>query len=689
MEEINKREKRGLINMVGHVQKTLFGTLDDEDGETYNTQIRELQNSRVGMLKIIDKQTSKLKLTNSAFKDAQGMEIQLKSLNITCKNLETSLKRVWDQIDLLEIRTTITNLITTLLLLLQQLVFETDMVGEIIFAAQNGIIHSGIISTRELRMQLRDILISLPGQLKLPFDVNAISLYELSKTSKLAIVYMNVTLVFELIIPLLNPVELTLYHMIPLPVRREKLYMHLTPEFEYMAISKIHEYYLTISVTHLMKCRELTSITMCPETQPLRIGSAGLPCEVELFMKPTVVPATCTVKYLELTRSIYHKLKYHNKWIYIINTLDDVAVTCDQSDNAKNIQLRGVGILTLSEQCRAHTPQVVLTPSRHLKSVQYLDFIPPVNIPNVKIPLVPSFKFDNLLNHQTSIIKLNHISDFSKTIEELENAVQDEKNRSILQTTSGNTALRGNECKEYSEENFLRLVNLLAEFDPVLQTLLNNKENHIKYLSPTIQNELIGILASSLQEIICDEIRQCSCFAIIMDSTRDITKIEQVTVIIRYVLVDFENHLVKIKESFLGFFEIHHQGDVDYKNLISQLLHNLGFDINKCKGQGYDGATVMSGIYSGLQKRINDIVPNVIALRWALLALGEDNATAVRKKVLKKVCATRWEARHNAVFALKERIVDVLKTLTVISLTSKKNEEIVQSKSLQKKIENI
>ncbi|KAL4127125.1 hypothetical protein QTP88_011323 [Uroleucon formosanum] len=94
------------------------------------------------------------------------------------------------------------------------------------------------------------------------------------------------------------------------------------------------------NITHLMKCRELASITMCPETQPLRIGSAGLPCEVELFMKPTVVSATCAVKYLELTRSIYHKLKYHNKWIYIINTLDDVAVTCDQSDNAKNIQLR-------------------------------------------------------------------------------------------------------------------------------------------------------------------------------------------------------------------------------------------------------------------------------------------------------------------------------------------------------------
>lgn len=32
------------------------------------------------------------------------------------------------------------------------------------------------------------------------------------------------------------------------------------------------------------------------------------------------------------------------------------------------------------------------------------------------------------------------------------------------------------------------------------------------------------------------------------------------------------------------------------------------------------------------------------APKWALLALAEDNATAVRKKVLKRVCTTRWEA---------------------------------------------
>jgi len=38
------------------------------------------------------------------------------------------------------------------------------------------------------------------------------------------------------------------------------------------------------------------------------------------------------------------------------------------------------------------------------------------------------------------------------------------------------------------------------------------------------------------------------------------------------------------------------------------MYYNL--DINKCRGQGYDGASVMSGSFTGVQKRISDIIPN-------------------------------------------------------------------------------
>lgn len=53
------------------------------------------------------------------------------------------------------------------------------------------------------------------------------------------------------------------------------------------------------------------------------------------------------------------------------------------------------------------------------------------------IPLMPSVKLENVLIHQNLIVILNGISYFSKTIEELESTLQEEKDKDILQATSG------------------------------------------------------------------------------------------------------------------------------------------------------------------------------------------------------------------------------------------------------------
>ncbi|XP_025197435.1 uncharacterized protein LOC112596156 [Melanaphis sacchari] len=238
----------------------------------------------------------------------------------------------------------------------------------------------------------------------------------------------------------------------------------------------------------------------------------------------------------------------------------------------------------------------------------------------------------------------------------------------ILTLTAGNTALRGNEEKQYSEGNFLRTVKLVAEFDPILKS--------------------------------------------------DITKVDQVSIIIRYVIIDHEKHVLQVKESFIGFYKIDQHGAQEYENLIYKVLSDTNLDIKKCKGQGYDGASVMKGMYSGVQKRIIDKAPNATyvhccahnlnlvicdaaksssdalrffetiqskfnffsssAPRWALLAFGNET-NDIRKKTLKKLCPTRWEARHKSLFALKERFVDVLKSLSMILLTSHKSEEKIEN----------
>ncbi|KAE9544083.1 hypothetical protein AGLY_001772 [Aphis glycines] len=111
---------------------------------------------------------------------------------------------------IVEARTNINEQINTLNLLFQQLSFETDTICEIIIAAQGGIMHSSVIAVNELRKQFKDISLVVTKDQSLPFNLNQVSLYELSKISKCNIIYKNETLIFEIIIPLVNSVELTL-----------------------------------------------------------------------------------------------------------------------------------------------------------------------------------------------------------------------------------------------------------------------------------------------------------------------------------------------------------------------------------------------------------------------------------------------------------------------------------------------
>nr|CAI5821855.1 unnamed protein product [Callosobruchus analis] len=46
------------------------------------------------------------------------------------------------------------------------------------------------------------------------------------------------------------------------------------------------------------------------------------------------------------------------------------------------------------------------------------------------------------------------------------------------------------------------------------------------------------------------------------------------------------------------------------KTVILNLAKEYGIYLSKCRGQGYDGANVMSGVYGGLQTLIKEHAPN-------------------------------------------------------------------------------
>lgn len=115
---------------------------------------------------------------------------------------------------------------------------------------------------------------------------------------------------------------------------------------------------------------------------------------------------------------------------------------------------------------------------------------------------------------------------------------------------------------ERSNGNFLKLIQLLAEFDPVMQEhvrrILMKEEKKATYLSKNIQNELISIIFEKITSIIVEKVNQSKYYSIILDCTPDCSKTEQMTMIVRYVSIDQSSDNLKteviINESFWHLF---------------------------------------------------------------------------------------------------------------------------------------
>ncbi|CAB4033848.1 zinc finger MYM-type 1-like [Paramuricea clavata] len=123
-------------------------------------------------------------------------------------------------------------------------------------------------------------------------------------------------------------------------------------------------------------------------------------------------------------------------------------------------------------------------------------------------------------------------------------------------------------------------------------------------MSPKIQNELILTTSQLLRKSLVTEINECPFWSIVLDTTSDINRVDQLSVTARWVKVQNEN--VTIKETFLGFISVTDGTAAGLVETTCKYVEDIGLDMEKLRGQAYDGASVMSGVHNGVQKLIKD-----------------------------------------------------------------------------------
>ena len=133
------------------------------------------------------------------------------------------------------------------------------------------------------------------------------------------------------------------------------------------------------------------------------------------------------------------------------------------------------------------------------------------------------------------------------------------------------------------------------------------KKKGNKYTSHDIQNELIKVMATQILRNVISSLQQSPFLALMMDESTDVSNVEQVTYVIRWVDDKLEVH-----EEFVGLYSVPSIDSDTLMAVTKDVFLRMNMSFTKLRGQCYDGASVMKGSKSGIAVRICKEEPRAI-----------------------------------------------------------------------------
>ena len=242
---------------------------------------------------------------------------------------------------------------------------------------------------------------------------------------------------------------------------------------------------------------------------------------------------------------------------------------------------------------------------------------------------------------------------------------------------------------------------LIFELDPKLKDIYKRLPKNAKYISPDIQNEIIEIMAKLVKKNVADKVREAGLFTIMADGTTDKNRKEIQGLVFRYLSKSsgkVEEHCLNIK----GVDDRSANGVFDF---IKKTFTEFELSFDGLVSQSYDGASVMSGAYNGLQRLISDfcgrfvlyvhcflhkinlvvvhVMENISEIKEyfeiisSLYKFFKKSAVleAYDGTALKRLIITRWSGHHDSTNHVNNNYGDLIKALRLASNNKKLKSE--------------
>lgn len=354
----NSRSKRGLINGLGSIVKSLTGNLDQEDAQKYDRLISKLSSNQGKIKSLINEQTTLMQKSITNFENL--------SKNISQNQLILENRIEQAQIALKQIQTNNTNsygyflgqvLISQVISAFQNIYDILENLEIAITFSKLNIFHSSIVNPEELLSEIKSIESHL-HQGKLPFPVTLNNILSFERIIEIKCYTKENKIFFIIEIPIVEPDDYILYHLYPIPVSSNNIFQIIIPRNRYLILNE-HSYSLFND-----RCQETsTESFICKENSPLQI-SEDPPCEVQL-LQYSQHPSNCQPIGTTVESFKLQNLE-NEKWLLVF---PEESIAIQQCGKTKeNIPLKGTFVLELNPECTIRIQDVIIRSHRESKS---------------------------------------------------------------------------------------------------------------------------------------------------------------------------------------------------------------------------------------------------------------------------------------------------------------------------------
>ena len=262
---LHTQSKRGLLNIIGSVSKSLFGTLDEDDLTLINKNIDKLFDSNNNMKIIIANQSALIKqvLNDERLQTVSAVNNDLEDLTNTVHK---------DEI--------LGSLLIHTEFLISELHININEIIETIILGKRGIINPQFVKANQFLTTLKQI--TDKNFLTNHITLEPANFQTLLDISSLKISVRNNKLLYFIRVPLLENAKWKIIKIYPIPIQKDEIF--LAPVIEEPIVFSSEDQYLPVDEAYMNKyCKRTTMLQICKFTHPCCSKTGMKDCELELM----------------------------------------------------------------------------------------------------------------------------------------------------------------------------------------------------------------------------------------------------------------------------------------------------------------------------------------------------------------------------------------------------------------------